>query len=115
MSTFFSDTELRCPHCRVNGIHPQLLSKLNQFREKWGSPLLLTSAFRCEAHNTAIGGATNSMHIKGQAVDISWLAMSGSEKAALLKLALSGFSGIGLHKQFLHVDNRPGGPLLWFY
>lgn len=115
MTKYFSVKELACSHCNVNGMQQPMLEKLDLFRVRWGKPLVLTSAYRCEFHNKAIGGAPNSQHVKGLAVDVTWSSYTGKEKAALLKLAMEIFTGIGLHKQFLHVDDRPGEQLVWFY
>lgn len=40
-------------------------------REWYGKPIKINSFFRCEALNTAVGGAKNSQHAKGEAIDIS--------------------------------------------
>lgn len=39
-------------------------------REHFGVPLKVSSFFRCEKLNKAVGGASNSQHVKGQAIDI---------------------------------------------
>lgn len=43
---------------------------LDPLRERWGSPLIVTSGYRCAKLNRAVGGAAHSQHIKGQAADI---------------------------------------------
>lgn len=43
---------------------------LDPLREKWGSPIIVTSGYRCAKLNRAVGGASRSQHTKGQAVDI---------------------------------------------
>lgn len=39
-------------------------------RERFGVPLTISSFFRCEALNTAVGGSKTSQHCKGEAIDI---------------------------------------------
>ncbi len=39
-------------------------------REHFGYPLRVSSFFRCEKLNRAIGGAATSQHVKGEAMDI---------------------------------------------
>ena len=39
-------------------------------REWYGKPLVVSSFFRCEKLNKKIGGASNSQHVKGEAIDI---------------------------------------------
>ncbi len=39
-------------------------------REHFGVPIRVSSFFRCEALNKAVGGAKNSQHVKGQAIDM---------------------------------------------
>ena len=43
---------------------------LNPIREAWGSPIYVSSGFRCEALNKKVGGATTSAHKYGYAADL---------------------------------------------
>ena len=43
---------------------------LDKLRDGWGRPIIVTSGYRCKELNTAVGGARNSQHLKGQAADI---------------------------------------------
>lgn len=43
---------------------------LQPIRDKWGGPIVVTSGYRCEAVNRAVGGAKTSQHRLGQAADI---------------------------------------------
>jgi len=43
---------------------------LDPLREAWGSDLLLTSAFRGEALNNAVGGSKTSAHSQAYAADL---------------------------------------------
>lgn len=65
---------------------------LDPLREKWGAPIKVSSGYRCPKLNKAIGGATGSQHMKGEAADISSLSDSRDDNMALLRLLLN--SGI---------------------
>ena len=43
---------------------------LQPIRDKWGSPIVVTSGFRSEKVNKAVGGVKNSQHRLGQAADL---------------------------------------------
>lgn len=43
---------------------------LQPIRTKYGKPITITSGFRCEKLNKAVGGVSTSQHRKGEAVDI---------------------------------------------
>jgi hypothetical protein len=43
---------------------------LDPLREAYGKPIIVTSGFRCEKLNKAVGGAKSSQHRLGQAADI---------------------------------------------
>lgn len=43
---------------------------LQPIRDKWGKPIVITSGFRSEKVNKAVGGVKNSQHRLGQAADI---------------------------------------------
>ena len=68
---------------RINAAEVDNLVRLCQkvlepLRAHFGVPIKINSGFRCQALNKAVGGATNSYHTKGRAVDIpmhpGWLA-----------------------------------------
>lgn len=114
MANYFSDSELRCSHCGENKMQPEFLAQLNKLRETWGKLLILTSAYRCPAHNAAVGGVPGSMHVKGRAVDIAWGTWAKEAQYSFTLLASTQFNGIGINPQFLHVDNRKK-PARWSY
>ena len=43
---------------------------LDNLRDGWGRPIIVTSGYRCKELNAAVGGTRNSQHLKGQAADI---------------------------------------------
>jgi hypothetical protein len=43
---------------------------LDPLREAYGKPIIVTSGYRCEKLNKAVGGAASSQHVKGEAADI---------------------------------------------
>ena len=49
---------------------------LDPLREWYGKPIVVNSGYRCPALNKAVGGATTSQHMSGQAADIDTLAIS---------------------------------------
>lgn len=57
---------------------------LDPAREKYGSPIFVTSGYRCEALNKAVGGAKNSQHCKGEAADL--YAGSAENNARLARI-----------------------------
>lgn len=48
----------------------KMIPVLNQLREAWCGGIRITSGYRSEALNKAIGGSKTSMHMKGLAVDM---------------------------------------------
>lgn len=47
-----------------------LIERLDNIREKWGSPIIVTSGYRPEKLNKAVGGSRTSAHRIGMAADI---------------------------------------------
>lgn len=47
-------------------------SRMDEIREQYGKPININSWFRCKALNAEVGGAENSKHLTGLAVDIRW-------------------------------------------
>lgn len=44
---------------------------LQPLRDSYGKPIKISSGYRCQALNKAIGGVSTSQHLKGEAVDIN--------------------------------------------
>lgn len=44
---------------------------LDPIREHWGSPIFVTSGYRCPLLNKKVGGVANSYHLRGMAADIT--------------------------------------------
>lgn len=45
-------------------------AQVQKVRDHFGKPLIISSGYRSEKLNNAIGGARNSQHTKGEAIDI---------------------------------------------
>lgn len=87
-------------------IDDELVRLLEQIRVWAGAPVKITSAYRSYTHNRAVGGASNSYHVKGQAADI---VVSGKTPMEVARFAQAiGARGIGLYtrSRFVHVDTR---------
>ena len=56
---------------------------LQPIRDSLEMPVRVTSGYRCEKLNKAIGGSSKSQHVKGEAADIE-LWIGGQEKNAIL-------------------------------
>lgn len=111
---YFLEKEFACPCCGRAEMSERFISKLDNARAEVGVPFRINSGFRCVKHNLAVKGKDNSLHLAGQAADISTVDMSGSELHHLISVAMQDFGGIGLAKNFIHVDNR-AVPTVWFY
>lgn len=53
---------------------------LQPIRDKWGAPLIVTSGYRSEALNKAVGGSKTSQHRLGEAADIKATDMGDNGK-----------------------------------
>lgn len=102
----FTTKELACRCCGVANTDPSFADRLQVLRDLCGFALVVTSGYRCEAHNQATAGsASGSLHTQGRAVDIATQSMSGNELHALLRSAYAlGFGGIGVYKTHVHLD-----------
>lgn len=111
LSKHFSDEEMACPCCGLCEMNAKFMRELEDFRVLVGYPMRITSGMRCKKHNDSLPeAAKNSYHLVGKAADILWT----KNRFMMLRIALAHFNGIGISKEFLHVDM--GGNLrLWIY
>jgi len=95
---------------------PYEFFKLDQARGIAQVPFVLTSAWRCHAHNTAVGGKITSAHIYGMAVDIA-CSNSRDRFRIIYALIQVGFTRIGIGKDFIHadIDGTKDAEVVWLY
>lgn len=110
----FSAKELSCSCCGKMGVKKESADRLQKLREKFGKSITITSAYRCEKHNKAIGGASKSFHMTGQAFDIA--CTNPRDRYDLVTIAHEcGFRGIEISPKHVHIDDgqRDDAVLLW--
>lgn len=115
---FFQDKEFLC-RCGCGGgidlMQPEFLEMLDKTRELAGIPFVLNSAYRCPAHNKAIGSKSDN-HPSGQAGDVE-CHYSVTRYIIITSALKIGFKRIGIHPLFIHLDNRRVEPItaIWGY
>jgi uncharacterized protein YcbK (DUF882 family) len=106
---YFTEAEMTCK-CGCGGLPKHsLVRELDILREAFGRPLIVSSGFRCPAHNIKVAGTgAKGPHTTGLAVDIR---ISGRDLFELLGLIHDHrFTGIGLKQhglwtgRYIHLD-----------
>lgn len=59
-----------------------VINLLDPIRKWFATPMIITSGYRCERLNKLVGGASNSQHRKGEAVDFYFEGFSKKEMSA---------------------------------
>lgn len=100
----FSRNEMACRHCGKLLFDPALLMVLQATRAHFKRPVTITSGYRCIKHNAAVGGASDSRHVLGQAADIRVQGIAPALVYLWLDNAFGFLVGLGSHRSFTHVD-----------
>lgn len=111
----FKAKEFKCNHCDDVLIDKDLVDQLEIFRTAIGKkPIIITSGYRCPAHNRVVGGASSSLHLKGRAVDL--VLLSQFNAVDVFNIAVGIFNRVGLYQSsvnpknaYMHVDNGEKG------
>jgi len=94
-------------------VKPQVVTGLEGISQAVGYQLQVTSAYRSPEYNRSVGGARNSQHVQGNAVDIVQTGLSNAQRQAFIQAAIdNGFTAIGVYNTFTHVDIR-GARVAW--
>ena len=113
---YFKPAEFECKCCNEVVLDDGFMQMLDLARSIAEVPFTITSGYRCQAHNKAVGSKPTSSHPLGLAVDIK---ASGSRHRFTIVSALldAGFSRIGIGSDFIHVDNDQDktGFVIWLY
>lgn len=83
-----------------------VIEVLQPLRDLYQEPFKINSGFRCKELNKVVGGAKNSQHLEGKAVDIS----VKNPRRLLDTLIWSGleFDQAILYETFLHISYNEG-------
>lgn len=93
-----------------------LADQLEALRSQLGDPVKILSGFRSKEHNAKIGGALKSLHVTGQAADITVPGVTPAAVyaaiEALIKDGKMREGGLGLYPRWVHYDTR-GKRIRW--
>ena len=124
MWDYFTEKELRCKGTDECQMDEDFMARLVSLRKDFNEPMIISSGYRHESYNQVIGGAQNSPHLSGKAVDV---LVSGRAAYKLMKMSMKhGFTGIGVSQRgphesrFLHIDTMDSNdihprPWIWSY
>ena len=91
-----------------NRIQKDIAEKVKETESASGKSLTITSGFRDPTRNAAAGGARNSAHTSGKAVDIQFRGNVEDTVNLIQKASASGIGGIGVYRPgFVHLDTGP--------
>ncbi|WP_196243285.1 GH25 family lysozyme [Ruminococcus flavefaciens] len=118
LSPHFNAQEFRCKCGKAHDfqIDDDLITKLETLYSTLNcSKIIVTSGFRCAAHDKAVKGSGTGQHTLGKAADICCYGQDGqpiSSKTVCCKAQDTGFTGIANITAayiYTHVDVRSGG------
>ena len=121
---YFTPAEMACRcGCQCHDMRAETMDRLVRVRVRFARPMLVTSAYRCLAHDMAVSPGPRRLrsHTMGQAVDVS---VSGPDAYDLAALAIEErFTGVGLRQhgrhgsRIMHLDDaRPReNRVIWTY
>jgi zinc D-Ala-D-Ala carboxypeptidase len=111
---YFDIKDFDCQETGTNEMNPFFLEKLDQLRHQCGFPFIITSGYRDPSHSIEARKTRPGTHARGIAADIK--INSGSEGYVIVREAMKmGFGGIGIAKNFIHVDVRDTVQVIWTY
>jgi uncharacterized protein YcbK (DUF882 family) len=113
-SKSFKVGELTCSCCGKSGVQQWALDKLQTIRDEYNKPIRITSSYRCGNHPVERTKAKPGTHNQGIAFDVA--VANGAQRYELVSLAIKhGANGIGVDKNFVHIDFRDTAKVAWVY
>ena len=110
VSPNFRLTEFMCNHCNLipYGKPPvKLVMWLEDIRSHFGGrPVIINSAYRCEVHNSNVGGAKGSQHLTADATDFYVKDVSPADVYVYADQLIGDEGGVGKYNTFTHIDCR---------
>lgn len=105
----FTKEEMSCRETGENEMQKEFMDKLQELRNRFGKPIIISSGFRSVKHSIEAKKTKGGYHTKGLACDIACWSNNAYD---IVKIALEvGFTGIGVNQKgngrFIHLDLRP--------
>lgn len=109
-----AEFKCRCGKCDGGKMDPFFMVLLQGVRTAMSQRMSINSGFRCAAHNATLKhGVPKSWHLVGKAADIN-VGTSEYRYHLVNTALLAGFAGIGIGKDFVHLDVGDKNKL-WIY
>lgn len=108
----------RCTECRLtqaskklpNGLEENMTALVEEVidpaREKLGKPIICNSGFRCPIHNAYVKGASQSQHMRCEAMDCH---CADNRKLTQIIVAQGKFDQLIIYPTFIHVSYKKAG------
>jgi uncharacterized protein YcbK (DUF882 family) len=113
LSTDFFEDEFYSPDTRAAKMNPEFIYRLQRLRTVVGVAFTISSGFRTPEYNAIIGGAGDSQHLHGTAVDVDHQAWDGATKFKFIAAASAMGFCIGIYAKHFHIDYRSTTRVLW--
>lgn len=115
---YFKLEDFNCQETGENKMNVDFIHRLDELREACGFPFIITSGYRSKNHSVEKRKEKPGTHAQGYAADIK--TTGGSQRYKIIEQAfLLGFSGVGVARGFIHVDDRAihdgKAPVAWCY
>ena len=85
-------------------VDPALLELADDAREHFGAPASVSSGLRCSIHNANVGGASQSRHMSGKAMDFCIRGKSAAEVLAYVKTLKGVRYAYAINSTYVHMD-----------
>lgn len=117
LTAHFNAHEFKCKCGKPHDfeLSDELVTKLERLYEKLNcSKIIVTSGFRCAAHDKSVGGSGTGQHTKGNAADICCYGQDGNPISSKIvcctaqDLGFGGIANITSEYIYTHVDVRTG-------
>lgn len=108
LSKHFDSKEFDCKDGNNGGVtvNYELIDVLENARDFFNAPIIVTSGIRNPEYNKKVGGALKSKHIIGIAADIKVRGVEPKYVYEYFNKLYPDKYGVGLYASFVHIDVR---------
>jgi len=111
---YFTVSEFDCSETGENEMNVDFMESLDELRKRCGFAFVVTSGYRSPRHSIEAAKPRPGNHTLGIAADI-YVADNTNRYTLVSEAIRHGFSGIGIGKDFIHLDFRNEDGVMWVY